>query len=112
MLPRWGRAEEVTLTEDILSAFKVGQVAEAWSLLGTRASPRVIHELLRRRCPVNVWLDPDAAGQRAAAKLSRQLRGFGLSTRNVVSAKDPKLLTYEQIKETLCTSTPARNSPG
>ena len=24
VLPRWGRAEEVTLTEDILSAFKVG----------------------------------------------------------------------------------------
>jgi hypothetical protein len=98
VLPRWGNADAVTLTEDLLSAFKVGQVAEAWSLLGTYASPRVTYELLRRQCPVNVWLDPDAAGRRAAAKLMRQLLGFGLQTRNILSEADPKNLTYEQIR--------------
>lgn len=104
MLPRFGSADAVTLTEDTLSAYKVGRVAEGWSLLGTRASARLLTELLARRPPVNVWLDPDGPGQRAAQKLIRQLRGLGLETRNIVSAKDPKLLTYEQIKEILACS--------
>lgn len=112
IVPRWGSAEDVTLTEDILSAYKVGQVAEGWSLLGTQALPGLLTKLLQRRPPhVNVWLDPDRAGQRAASKLIPRLRGVGLNARRIVSERDPKLHTYDEIKEILCSS-PASTTAG
>lgn len=98
VLPRYGHGHGITLTEDILSAYKVGQVGEAWSLLGTRASSRVLTELMARRERVRVWLDPDRAGQKAATKLVHLLHGIGVAANNVVSEKDPKLLTYSSIK--------------
>lgn len=101
VLPRWGNAPSPTLTEDILSAFKVGLVAEGWALMGTRVSVRVMAELLARGCAVNIWLDPDTAGQRGAAKVAAQLRAYGIPHRNIVSTKDPKLHTRAEIKEIL-----------
>jgi DNA primase len=102
IIPRWGSAADVTLTEDLLSAYKVGRVAEAWCLLGTSMSKHILNALLKRGCRVNVWLDPDAAGLRAATKVLAQLRGAGIEARHVLSKKDPKLMHYEQIKELLC----------
>ena len=102
ILPRYGKAEVPTLCEDILSAFKVGLVAEGWSLMGVKPSDRLIAELMRRGRKVNVWLDPDPPGQKAASRICKSLRGLGFEARNIVSAKDPKLHTREQIKELLC----------
>lgn len=101
LLPRWGRAENPTLTEDILSAAKVGLVAEGWAVLGTSVSDHMIAMLLKRGVPVNVWLDPDAAGRRGAAKIIKQLRAYGMTVRNIVSTRDPKLMTRGEIKEIL-----------
>ncbi len=102
LLPRWGEAETPTLTEDVLSAFKVGLVAEGIALLGTRIPAKVMQHLMQRKCSVNVWLDPDPAGQRGAAKIIKQLRAYGIPCRNIVSQHDPKLHTRQQIKELLC----------
>lgn len=101
VVPRWGSSPSPTLTEDILSAFKVGQVGEGWALMGTRVSTRVINMLLSRGCSVNVWLDPDPAGQRGATKVIKQLRAVGIRCRNIVSTVDPKLVFYSEIKELL-----------
>lgn len=101
VVPRWGSSPSPTLTEDILSAFKVGQVGEGWALMGTRVSTRVINMLLSRGCSVNVWLDPDPAGQRGATKVIKQLRAAGIRCRNIVSTVDPKLVFYSEIKELL-----------
>lgn len=101
LIPRWGSALEVTLTEDLLSAYKVGKVAEAWCLLGTSMPKFMLSALLERRCKVNVWLDPDLAGRRASRKVMLQLRGVGIEARNIVSDRDPKLVHYQQIKELL-----------
>lgn len=103
IVPCWGRARGPTLVEDILSAFKVGLVAEGWSLMGTSASDYLVSRLLERKAPVNVWLDPDGPGQRAAAKVCKRLAAYGLVVRNIQSPKDPKLITREQIKEALWT---------
>jgi len=103
-VPRYGTAEDVTLTEDLLSAYKVGRVGEGWCLLGTRAGPGLLAALMARRpTRVNVWLDPDRAGERSAAKLNASLRGFGFTVRNIHSARDPKRHTLAEIKEYLCT---------
>lgn len=99
--PMYGRSDAVTLTEDLLSAYKVGKVAEGWSLLGTALSQRTLGLLVARGCKVNVWLDPDGAGQKAATKVLAALRGAGLEARNIISKVDPKLVHREQIKELL-----------
>ena len=101
VIPMYGSASDVTLTEDILSAYKVGLVAEGWSLLGTSISPYTLGELVRRNCRVNVWLDPDPPGRRAAKKVLAALRGAGLEARDIRSDVDPKLVHRQNIKELL-----------
>lgn len=102
LLPRYGSGDFITLTEDLLSAFKVGLVAEAWCLMGTHANPRLMAGLLERRAPVRIWLDPDGPGQAAAQKVHRTLTAYGIHSRIVHSERDPKLHTLDQIKDYLC----------
>lgn len=101
VVPMYGTSEDVTLTEDILSAYKVGLVAEAWCLLGTSLSNHTLALLIARGCRVNVWLDPDPPGRKAAKKVLAALRAAGLKARDIVSTKDPKLVHRAQIKEYL-----------
>jgi len=108
-IPAYGSADSITLTEDVLSAYKVGQVAEAWCMLGTSMSPLLLSRIMRSGKRVNVWLDNDLPpthqvnrGQIAAKKVVSQLRASGVTVRNIVAPKDPKLMTYQQIKELLC----------
>lgn len=97
----YGKADTVTLTEDLLSAYKVGSVAEGWSMLGTSISKHILGALVQRGCKVNVWLDPDPPGQRAASKVLAQLRGAGVEARKILSKRDPKLIHRQDIKELL-----------
>lgn len=101
VLPRWGTAARITLTEDILSAYKVGTTegCEAWCLMGTSLKTHVLAELLKAGKPCNIWLDPDAAGKRAASKAAKTLAGYGIECRVIQSTKDPKLLHRATIKE-------------
>lgn len=84
-----------------MSAYKVGLVGEGWAVMGTSIPSSYVAELLRRNCTVNLWLDPDAAGQRAATKYRKQLQAYGLRVRNILSTLDPKKHTREEIKEYL-----------
>jgi len=102
LLPRFGSGAPLALTEDLLSAFKIGLVAQAWCLMGTHANPRMIAALLERNAPVYVWLDPDGAGVRGRKKVHSQLKAYGIEAHVVRSARDPKLHTFDQIKEILC----------
>jgi hypothetical protein len=105
VIPRYqagGLARAVTLTEDILSAFKVGLVAEGWSLLGTSIGDYHVAQLLDRGLPVNVWLDGDRGGERGGSKAERVLRSVGLEVRRIRTPLDPKRYSTEQIKEILC----------
>ena len=103
VLPRWGSASRITLTEDILSAYKVGSTegCEAWAMMGTSLKPHVLAELMKAGKPCNIWLDPDAAGRRAASKAVKTLAGYGIDCRIIRSTKDPKLLHRAVIKEHL-----------
>jgi len=99
VLPRYGTAEFIVLTEDILSAAKVGLVAEGWSMLGTKLHGSMLSALIEAGKPVIVWLDPDAAGKRGAAKTLRTLRSVGIQCCNLVSERDPKLHSRKEISE-------------
>lgn len=108
VLPKYGSADRITLTEDILSAYKVGTVGEGWCLMGTSLSPFVLAELMKRKAPVNVWLDNDLPpkfpvnrGQIAARKVCNQLRAMGLEVRNIAEPRglDPKLVGRAEIEE-------------
>lgn len=101
VIPMYGSAKDVTLTEDILSAYKVGTVGEGWSLLGTSISARCVAALIERSARVNVWLDPDGAGRAGATKVLATLRGAGVTARRVLSKRDPKLMHRSDIKELL-----------
>lgn len=101
LLARFGSGRVPTLTEDILSAMKIGKAGHlGMPILGTSLSNAYRVELLRiGEC--NVWTDPDAAGRKAATKIIRQLSGWGVACRNIVSARDPKKHTIDEIKEYL-----------
>lgn len=108
VLPKYGSADRITLTEDILSAYKVGQVGEGWSMLGTNLSPHTLLMLLRSGKAVNVWLDNDLPpvhtlnrGQIAATKVLKTLRSMGIPCRNIIAPRDPKLMTFDEIKDLL-----------
>jgi hypothetical protein len=102
VIPQYGSADVVTLTEDILSAYKVGKVGEGWCMMGTSPSKKLLGMLAARGCKVNVWLDPDAAGRKAVAKILPMLRAFNIEARDIVSDCDPKLVHLSDMKELLC----------
>lgn len=104
-----GKGTHVVLTEDPLSAYKVGLVSEAWSLLGTKLQPRHMTQLAELGRPVIVWLDDDKGrpggsnpGQEAARKIAAQLRTLGLQVRNMKSDRDPKYYPRHELEKMLC----------
>lgn len=102
----FGAGPCIVLTEDILSAARVSRVTEAWSLMGTAMPTGVLVALLQRRLPVVVMLDPDAAGQRAAAKIAKQLTLLGVQHGVACPHRDPKYLTRQETVSCIESSAP------
>lgn len=103
-----GMGDTIVLCEDPLSAFKVSQCTEAWSLLGTKLHNKVLRQLLDRGQRVATWLDDDQGrsngsnpGQDSARVIAARLRAFGLDYRNITSPRDPKYYPTDYIKEKL-----------
>lgn len=89
----------VALTEDILSAAKVGGVegATAWALLGTVLSYSTALSLAELGRPVLLMLDDDPAGRRGAAEASKTLSLLGVPHKQVYFGRDPKLVPRSTI---------------
>ncbi|WAX24077.1 DNA primase [Xanthomonas phage P4] len=103
-----GKGDTIVLCEDPLSAYKVGLVTEAWSLLGTKLHNKAVVALVGSGKRVAVWLDDDRGrsngsnpGQEAATKIAARLRAFGLDVRNIKSPHDPKYHPPDYIQEKL-----------
>ena len=92
-----GQGPVLVLTEDILSAIKVGQVTAAWSLLGTSIPETHLVEIVQAGSPVAIWLDPDGPGVKAANKIKQLLGPMVPDVRVIVSDKDPKLHSRKEI---------------
>jgi hypothetical protein len=101
LLASWGSFVVPTLVEDMLSAIKIGKVAEGWAILGTHISPHMISTILARGRKCNLWMDPDRGGEAAVARYIRPLRARGVEVRIIRSQRDPKLHSLDYIKETL-----------
>jgi len=94
------------VTEDILSAIKVGKVLNAASILGTNMTDERALKIARRwRRHVILWLDPDKAGWKGTVEAVRQLTMQGCTVSRIVSEKDPKHYNLEQIEEYIQRST-------
>lgn len=104
LVAKFGEGETLVLTEDVLSAYRIGQVTEAWSLMGTKLTDRIASDILRRGGKVLVWLDPDwqhseghRPGVKAGIAITKQLHAMGITARRVISRADPKLLSRREI---------------
>ncbi len=101
----YGTGPVLCLTEDILSAAKVGRVTEAWALLGTgldAATARAAATYSK----VALMLDDDPAGRAGAKKAHSMLSSLGVDVRQIYFGRDPKLVARKDIKNAIETYWP------
>jgi DNA primase len=89
----------VVVTEDILSAIRVGAHCPSACILGTKVSDSQARQLAEYD-RVSFWLDPDAAGRGGAAAGKRTL-GLVTNADIISSDADPKCLSERKIREIL-----------
>lgn len=107
LVAKYGVGDVLVLTEDILSAVRVGEVTEAWSILGTSLPDPVLSQIVGLNKRVFVWLDPDSAGRKGTSKALAALRAQGVDAQRVRSARDPKLHSKEEIASVIGLDTAA-----
>ena len=92
---------KMVVVEDILSAIKVGRVANATALLGVYLPDESTHYLLRYRPDeVLVMLDNDNPQVRVQQRrILRRLAAFAPTHRVFLDGKDPKLLSEGELRE-------------
>lgn len=93
---KYGTGPVIVLTEDVLSAYRVARVTEAWSIMGTALAPGALADLLAQRKPVVLMFDPDAGGQKANTAAFKRLSLLGVPVHIARPSRDPKYLTKEQ----------------
>lgn len=100
-LAKYGEAGPVVLTEDILSAARVGEVAKGWAILGTALTDRAAAQILTEAggTPVRIWLDGDAAGRKGRRNVLQQLSLAGATCRLIKTDKDPKEYSRTEIEQ-------------
>ena len=101
LVAKYGHGEVLCLTEDILSAAKVGAVAEAWALLGTVVTDRVLAAVVERASRVALMLDDDPAGRAGARIASARLAMLGVDVRQIYFGRDPKLVARKDIRDAI-----------
>lgn len=87
------------LTEDVLSAIRVGRFGTGVPLLGTSIPLERLAELKKQYDRLIVWLDADKWRESRAIADAGKLLGF--DTKTLYTEHDPKSYTDEQIKEFL-----------
>lgn len=106
---------DLVITEDILSAIRVGRITPSASLVGTAIGVGKVQEIIRHATAnklakpereedvlrILVWLDPDKAGKRATTALTRALQLQGIEVTTIQSAKDPKRHSNREIRSYL-----------
>lgn len=98
-----GDGEPLVLTEDIISAIKVSNCgAQAMPLYGCVVGMgrfSILRKLYPYGSAILVWLDPDK--RKEAVREARRGTLYGLKVSPQFSDKDPKEMTYAQIKDIL-----------
>lgn len=91
----------IVLTEDVISAIRVAELTSlcASPLFGSHISTKHMLRLIKFYGRIVVWLDKDK--QVDAIKYSNQLQLLGVNSSVVITDKDPKDYTTEEIKQWL-----------
>lgn len=89
----------VCVTEDLISAIKVSRVVPAMPLWGSNISPHRVWVLGKRFKHLIVWLDADKA--QYAIRKRNSFTPFFESVRVIVTEKDPKEYSTDEIQEYL-----------
>lgn len=111
LVAKYGQGSVLCLTEDILSAAKVGAVTEAWALLGTVVTDRVLTAVAERSSRVALMLDDDPAGRAGARIASARLALLGVDVRQIYFGRDPKLVARKDIRDAIETHWPGGAGP-
>lgn len=92
--------DRIVLVEDVISAHKVSHVCQALPLFGVAVFPGALTLLKYLGVPAVMWLDrdQDALAPKQAARLNMFT---GLDVSYISSSIDPKLLSFDEIKEKL-----------
>jgi hypothetical protein len=95
-----GKGNKIVLCEDIVSAIKLSNCGIMamplyGSFIGIERFRRLI-KLIPKDTKVGVWLDPDKRPEAASA--ARLGRLCGLQCRSIISDKDPKEHSYDEIR--------------
>lgn len=90
----------VALVEDLISAHKVGQVAQAIPLFGTSVWAPLVPVLRHLGAPIVMWLDKDQE-EHARKRATRLSVLTGTPVRYVFTDDDPKKLPLQTIAEVL-----------
>lgn len=100
---RYQPVNSVVIVEDAFSAMVVGQIHPAIALCGTQLDCDGLKKALISQASKRyiLWLDSDRAGREAARKINRELRSVGEIISIIVTDRDPKLLTRNDIREAL-----------
>ena len=98
-------SDTVVLVEDIISAIKVAHNTHvcACPLFGSHISTQKMLQLKKKYCNMYIWLDKDI--QLSSAKFAHAARLLGLNAHNIITDKDPKSYSDQQISEFLNVST-------
>jgi DNA primase len=99
---KYHKKNTLVIVEDILSAIKVGTVADAVSILGTNLTDARLDKIRTSGYKtIIIWLDSDAPGQ-AGAKLAKlKLQMVGLYPQIYTNEKDPKELSRDYIERVI-----------
>mgnify|MGYP003645527512 CR=1 FL=1 len=95
------KAVGVVLVEDIISAICVSRVPDivAIPMFGTSCSRELERHLKKLDIFTYVWLDGDV--KKKSIKIKNRLKSLGLLTKSILTNKDPKTYSKEQIEEIL-----------
>lgn len=99
-LARYGQGGPLVLTEDILSAARVAEVATGCAILGTSLDDGAASHIAKVATGrVLLWFDDDDAGRKARATVRRSLGQLGIETTIIRTSLDPKYYSTKQIEE-------------
>lgn len=99
-VPFSNKVERLIVVEDMLSAMRVGWMFPCVALRGTSLSEEVISKFcaFEKHLTIYTWFDSDGPGQAAAKAFKEKLNWAGFLIKNIVSEKDPKMYSDDEIR--------------
>lgn len=88
---------KIVITEDMLSAIRVGEHLQAVSLQGTKINDKNLLTLAKKYDTIIIWLDGDRSGRDGAKVLMKKFSLLVNNVHNISTTRDPKCLADSEI---------------